>query len=98
MWEIQLFDPGRVVMTPGVEELFEGFDLWTQLEVVIGLLVRHTAGDWGELGVEDLAANDHAVVLGERVLSAYRLPDRTKVWVITEADRSSTTILLPGEY
>jgi hypothetical protein len=65
---------------------------------VIGLLVRHIAGDWGELDSDDQASNDHSVIVGERLLPPYRLPDGTKVWVITEADRSATTLLLPTEY
>ena len=60
---------------------------------------RHAAGDWGELDSEDQAANGWAVVFGdERLLSAYRLADTTRIWVITEADRSATTVLLPEEY
>ena len=59
---------------------------------------RHRAGDWGEVDAADAAANDRAVSEGERVLSAYTLKDGTRLWVITEADRSSTCILLPDEY
>jgi hypothetical protein len=63
------------------------------------LLARHRSGDWGEVDAEDAAANDRAVKQGERVVSAYRLlADGTRVWVITEADRSSTCILLPNDY
>lgn len=62
------------------------------------LLARHRGGDWGELDEEDRAANDAAVTGGGRILSAYRLSDGTKIWIITEADRSSTCILLPEEY
>jgi hypothetical protein len=59
---------------------------------------RHARGDWGELGVEDWRANDQALRDGSRLLSAYRLPTGVRVWVITEWDRSSTTILLPEDY
>jgi hypothetical protein len=62
------------------------------------LISRHRKGDWGEIGNEDWNANNDAVEDGERVLSAYQLNDGTKLWVITEADRSATTILLPEEY
>ena len=62
------------------------------------LLDRHARGDWGSLGSEDWEANDAAVMEGSRVFSAYRLPDDSKVWIITEADRSVTTVLLPEEY
>lgn len=68
-------------------------------------LGRHKAGDWGDLDSQDAAANDHAAILGERVLSAYALPDdlaarvsQTKLWIITEANRASTTVLWPEEY
>jgi hypothetical protein len=63
------------------------------------LLARHANCDWGELSVEDLAANELALLTGRRLLSSYDLPDgQGKVWIITEADRSATTILLPDEY
>jgi hypothetical protein len=62
------------------------------------LLVRHHFGDWGELDPEDWERNNHALEHGLRLLSSYRLRDKTLVWVITEWDRSSTTVLLPGEY
>jgi hypothetical protein len=55
-------------------------------------------GDWGEVCAEDKRANDAALKLGERLLSAYTLSAGVKVWIITEADRSSTCILLPEEY
>ena len=61
-------------------------------------LGRHLRGDWGDLCSEDKEANLEALKKGLRILSAYRLPDGTKVWIITEADRSVTTALLPSEY
>jgi hypothetical protein len=61
------------------------------------LLVRHQAGDWGTVCQEDAQANEDALVHGERLLSSYPLSNGTKVWIITEADRSATTILLPEE-
>jgi hypothetical protein len=65
-------------------------------------LARHAAGDWGELDAHDRRANELAIdpdpELCARILSAYRLADQTKIYVITEADRSSTCILLPSEY
>jgi hypothetical protein len=98
MWSTQLFNPGRVMTTPGVSTVLDQFDGLTQVRVVISLLIRHVTGDWGDVDSQDHATNDHAVIQGERVLSAYRLPDGTDVWVITEADRSTTTFLLPSEY
>jgi len=61
-------------------------------------LIRHMSGDWGELGAEDKKLNDDAVREGSRILSAYTAANGSKVWGITEADRSSTSILLPEEY
>ena len=61
-------------------------------------ITRHGSGDWGELDPEDQAANREALELGLRIFSAYRASDGTKIWVITEADRSATTVLLPEEY
>jgi len=59
---------------------------------------RHVSGDWGELDEEDRQENESSLKEGLRILSAYRLSDGTRVWIITEADRSSTCILLPEEY
>ena len=61
------------------------------------LLHRHQRGDWGDICAEDEAANNDALKCGERLLSVYRVGDG-KVWVITEADRSVTTLLLPEDY
>lgn len=62
------------------------------------LVARHLNGDWGDVSDDDWKTNDEALTLGERVISAYKLPTNTKVWLITEADRSVTTLLLPSEY
>ena len=64
----------------------------------IEYVARHLAGDWGDVDPTDTAANDRALQLGERIISAYRLADGGRIWIITEADRSVTTILLPSEY
>jgi len=61
-------------------------------------LARHGSGDWGELDPEDQKANDFALNNDERLLSSYVLPTGTKLWIITEWDRSQTTLLLPSEY
>ena len=63
----------------------------------MSLINRHAAGDWGDLNAEDVAANVHAVQHDLRVFSSYKISD-SKVWCITEADRSSTCLLLPREY
>lgn len=67
-------------------------------EAVHRALVRHEAGDWGDVCPEDRAENDAAVTCALRILSVYHDEDGTKFWVITEADRSATTVLLPEDY
>ena len=62
------------------------------------LLERHAAGDWGDLPPEDARENEYALERGLRVLSSYPLPGGERVWIITEADRSSTSIITPDEY
>ena len=61
-------------------------------------LDRHSQGDWGEVDGGDWALNDEALEEGTRILSAYRTKADVRIWIITEADRSSTCILLPDEY
>lgn len=63
-----------------------------------GLLVRHMQGDWGDVGPEDWTANDQALIRSERILSAYSIENNQTLWIITEWDRSMTTVLLPEEY
>ena len=88
-----MFVMGKLVATPGaLEKLNEAG------QKPIDFLARHLSGDWGDLGEEDRRANDIAIAEGTRLLSAYRLDTGTKIWIITEADRSSTCILLPEEY
>lgn len=88
-----LFPLGTVVATPGALSLFEVLNT-SPLEY----LFRHVLGDWGELDAEDRQANDAALVHGSRILSSYRLGGEHRIWLITEADRSATTFLLPEEY
>lgn len=61
-------------------------------------LARHANGDWGELNEHDRRATEHALEHGLRVLSAYTLRTGEKIWIVTQGDRSVTTILLPEEY
>ena len=61
------------------------------------LLARHTAGDWGDVGAADAAENDLSLARGFRLLSSYRA-GAARIWIITERDRSATTLLLPEEY
>jgi hypothetical protein len=83
---------GRVVATPGALKLLSEMG-----EDPFAYIARHETGDWGELCTFDPRQNDLALRDGYRVLSSYSV-GRECVWVITEADRSVTTILLPEEY
>lgn len=87
------FPLGRTVATPGALAAIEATG-----ENPAQFLDRHITGDWGNLDPEDQHANDAALLFDSRILSAYELADETRIWIITEADRSSTCILLPEEY
>lgn len=88
------FNPGSCYATPGVlAALAEAGD------DPMAYLLRHLHGDWGEVPPEDARANEWSLLHGERLLSAYTTSDgKTRFWIITEADRASTTFLLPEEY
>lgn len=88
-----LFKLGRLLATPGAAEALRasGESPWA-------FLGRHLVGDWGDLCDEDKRLNDIAVLDGTRLLSAYKTATGQKLWIITEADRTATTILLPDEY
>jgi hypothetical protein len=87
------FPLGQTVATPRALEAFVRAG-----ETPLPFLAQHATGTWGELDDEDKAENEAAVERGFRILSAYRLADGTRIWTITEADRSVTTILMPEEY
>lgn len=99
------FSLGQVVATPGALALLAQHGVEP-----VTLLSRHVSGDWGQVSHDDACSNDDAVKHGDRVLSAYEMPStssgeptevddtRDRVWIITEADRSSTCLLLPSEY
>lgn len=87
------FPLGQIVATPGAIEALRRAGQ-TPLE----FLARHARGDWGELDREDQQENGFSLREGFRLLSAYRLKDGRRLWIITEADRSVTTFLLPEEY
>jgi len=91
--EPTLFSLGHVVATPGALQALEDSG-----QPASEFLDRHVSGDWGELQEEDCKENELSLKEQFRILSAYHLKSGTKIWVITEADRSSTTILLPEEY
>lgn len=84
---------GRIVATPAAIAALEEADA-----SALALVVRHASGDWGDLDDDDWRANDDAVAHRERVLSVYLLHTGKAVWIITEADRSVTTILTPADY
>lgn len=93
-----LFGLGTLYVTAGIQELMDqGLDMTPFIQ-------RHATGDWGDVCEDDAAENYLSVKKGFRILSAYTCsltenPEtRVKVWIITEADRSATTILLPEEY
>ena len=87
------FPLGQTVATPGALKA-----LTEAGQSPYSLLVRHQSGDWGDLNEEDKAENEISLTEGFRLLSAYHLPTGVKIWVITERDRSVTTLLLPDEY
>jgi len=84
---------GQIVATPPALDLLTRLDLNPAV-----LLARHASGDWGDLDSEDKASNDWAVSHQGRLLSSYNVAPDKKIWIITEADRSATTILLPSDY
>lgn len=89
----KLFELGQVVATPGAM-----FVLEESGEEPYLYLMRHVTGHWGDLDDEDKAANTLALITGERLFSSYLTSRGDTLWVITEADRSSTCLLLPDDY
>lgn len=89
-----LFETGIVLMTSGIQNLIN--DIIFKLEVEKAL-IRHIGGDWGDINEDDKDANDHALKNSDTIFSAYII-ENTKIWIITEWNRSVTTILLPIEY
>ncbi len=87
------FQLGTVVATPGALSALENAG-----QSPLELLQRHASGDWGDIDAADRKENELSLKHGFRLLSAYSLSGGTRLWIITEADRSATTILLPEEY
>ena len=85
------FQIGQVVITPAALQAVHTEDVVTAMR-------RHVTGDWGELDEHDRAENELSLKEGFRLLSAYTAGNGTKFWIITEADRSVTTVLLPSDY
>jgi hypothetical protein len=88
-----LLELGSVVATPGALEALAVARVEPR-----ELLARHCGGDWGEIPPEDARENARSLEHGWRVLSSYPLQTGVKIWILTEADRSATTLLLPEEY
>ena len=85
------FPLGRIVMTANAVEKLS-------LNAIATGLLRHTRGDWGDVSEEDRRLNDSSLLHGLQLHSAYRDRRGTVFWVITESDRSSTTVLMPADY
>lgn len=90
---MQLFPLGQTVATPGALAALERAN-----KTPAEFLRRHMSGDWGALDAHDIAENEHSLAHGLRLLSSYRTTAGETLWIITEADRSATTLLLPEEY
>ena len=88
---VAVFRLGGIVATPNALQSIPN-------EEILKAIQRHQAGDWGDLESEDRNSNDQALVRGTRIVSAYNAGDGTRFWIITEADRSVTTVLLPEDY
>ena len=88
-----LFPLGQIVATPGALAA-----LVRAKQAPTCFLARHALGDWGELEPTDVAENEYSVAHGFRLLSSYQTDAGERLWIITEADRSATTLLLPDEY
>ena len=91
--EPKRFPLGKFLVTPGALKAIRDTG-----QFAIDYLARHARGDWGDVCAEDWEANDIALIDGTRLLSAYNLTSGVKIWIITEADRSSTCVLLPEDY
>jgi len=86
------FPLGHLVSTPAALELLD-----REAVNATELLQRHQRGDWGDVEEEDAQDNEHAIVNGLRILSSYKVGS-SRLWILTEADRSATTLMLPEEY
>lgn len=88
-----LFPLGTVAATPGAMALLQ-----SDIELAAMLITRHQHGDWGDVDSEDWGTNNSAIKMGSRIVSSYTLLGAGSLWIITEADRATTTLLLPSEY
>ena len=91
MFKNQRFALGRLLITPGAKEILGDSEVFSALG-------RHASGDWGDVSEDDANENEFSVSRKLRIFSVYHSSNGEKFWVITEADRSATTVLLPEEY
>jgi len=85
------FAAGQIVITTNARRQLPEAEVRQALQ-------RHLAGDWGDCGPEDAAANEAALLDGDRLLSVYHTAEKTCFWILSEADRSVTTVLMPDDY
>ena len=90
---VALFPLGQIVATPGALAALERAN-----QSPAAFLARHAGGDWGKLDPTDIAENEFSMAHGFRLLSSYQTSAGENLWIITEADRLATTLLLPDEY
>lgn len=90
------FSLGQMILTAGVNDRVADDESFSKF--VTGSLGRHARGDWGNLSADDVKENEYSIDRHLRLLSAYEQEDSPKIWIITEADRSATTVLFPAEY
>ncbi len=93
-----LFPLGRVVMTANMQARLQNANPDGWEAELRALISRHASGDWGDLDEEDKRQNDLALNRGHRIFSAYKTSSEVKIWIISEADRNVTTVLLPEDY
>jgi hypothetical protein len=91
LFPIAKFRLGKLVTTRNAKEALTSEDL-------LIAIARHQAGDWGDLSAEDRIANDQSLIDGSRLVSAYHSSKGLKFWILTEPDRSVTTVLMPEDY
>ena len=85
------FNPGRLMITRNAKDVLPHMEVNAAIE-------RHLNGDWGDVCQSDWQRNEQALRDGDRLLSVYQTQDGEKFWIITESDRSATTVLLPSDY
>ena len=85
------FNPGRLMITRNAKDVLPSVEIDAAIN-------RHLGGDWGDVCQSDWQLNEDALKKGDRLMSVYHTQDGEKFWIITESDRSATTVLLPSDY